>query len=49
MKNEPVIIERVFDIPVEKVWNAITDKDQMKKWYIDIPDFKPELDHEFQI
>ena len=48
MKNEPVIIERVFDIPVEKVWNAITDKDQMKKWYFDIPDFKPEPGHEFQ-
>jgi uncharacterized protein YndB with AHSA1/START domain len=48
MKNEPFVIERVLDAPVEKVWNAITDKDLMKQWYFDIPDFKPEIGREFQ-
>ncbi len=25
--------------PAEKVWQALTDKNQMKEWYFDIPDF----------
>jgi uncharacterized protein YndB with AHSA1/START domain len=44
----PFIIERTFNAPVEKVWNAITDKDQMKQWYFDVPDFKPRVGYEFQ-
>jgi len=43
MKNEAVVIRRTYDAPVEKVWKAITDKDQMKQWYFDtLEDFKPE-------
>lgn len=48
MKSEPFIIERTFNAPIEKVWKAITDKDQMKQWYFDIPEFKPEPGFEFQ-
>lgn len=48
MKQEPFVIERVFDAPIGKVWKAITDKEDMKKWYFDIPAFKPELGAEFQ-
>ena len=48
MKNEPFVIERVFDAPVEKIWKAITDRDQMKEWYFDIAAFKPEIGFEFQ-
>ena len=33
---------------IEKVWNAITDKDEMKKWYFDLAEFKPEPGFEFQ-
>jgi uncharacterized protein YndB with AHSA1/START domain len=47
MKNEPIVFERTFDAPVEKVWKAITDKNEMKKWYFDMADFKPELGAEF--
>jgi uncharacterized protein YndB with AHSA1/START domain len=43
MKHEPFVIERIFNAPAEKVWKAITDKDQMKQWYFDLPDFKPEV------
>ncbi len=46
-RNEPLIIERTYDAPSEVVWKAITDKDQMKQWYFDIPDFKPEVGFEF--
>ena len=48
MKNEPFVIERTFNAPVEKVWKAITDKDQMKQWYFDIAAFKPEVGFEFR-
>ena len=47
MKQEPFIIERTYKAPVEKVWEAITDKDQTKQWYFDMPAFKPEVGTEF--
>lgn len=48
MKNEPFVIERTFNAPVERVWKAITDKDQMKQWYFDLVEFKPEVGFEFE-
>lgn len=47
-KAEPVIKEVLLNAPVSKVWEAITDKDQMKQWYFDLKDFKPEVGFEFQ-
>jgi uncharacterized protein YndB with AHSA1/START domain len=46
--NGIIVIERIYNAPVEKVWKAITDKEEMKKWYFDIPDFKPEPGFEFR-
>src|SRR5579864_2160691 len=46
--DQPFVIERTFDAPVSKVWKALTDKDEMKQWYFDLPDFKPEVGFEFQ-
>ncbi|KAA5535076.1 SRPBCC domain-containing protein [Taibaiella lutea] len=48
MEQQPIIIERTYNAPVEKVWKALTDKAQMKEWYFDIPDFKPEVGFEFE-
>jgi uncharacterized protein YndB with AHSA1/START domain len=48
MDKTSFTIEKIFDAPVEKVWQAITDKDAMKKWYFDLKEFKPEVDFEFQ-
>ncbi len=42
MKTEPLVAERVYDVPVNMVWQALTDKTQMKAWYFDVDDFKPE-------
>lgn len=47
MTNEPFVIERLLNAPVDKVWKAITDKNDMKQWYFDIPAFKPEVGCEF--
>ena len=48
MKNEPFIIEKIYNAPVAKVWKALTDKHQMKQWYFDIAEFKPEVGFEFE-
>ena len=44
----PIVIEKTYNAPVEKVWKAITDKNEMKQWYFDIPEFKAEPGFEFQ-
>ncbi len=48
MDNQPIVLERVFNMPVSKVWKAITDKNEMKKWYFDLAEFKPEQGFKFQ-
>jgi uncharacterized protein YndB with AHSA1/START domain len=48
MKAEPVVIERTFKAPIAKIWKAITDKAEMKQWYFDLAEFKPEPGFEFQ-
>lgn len=43
----PFTIERTYNAPVEKIWQALTEKDEMKKWYFDIAEFRPEVGFEF--
>ncbi|HCT30562.1 MAG TPA: SRPBCC domain-containing protein [Bacteroidales bacterium] len=38
--NNPITFETHYAASPEKVWKAITDKEQMKQWYFDIPDFE---------
>jgi len=37
--HDNVVVKKELHAPVEKVWQALTDKTLMKKWYFDIPDF----------
>lgn len=48
MKTATIEIEQVLNAPLSNVWEALTNKDQMKKWYFDLKEFKPELGFEFQ-
>ncbi len=48
MNTEPVIVEQTFNSYVSKIWKAITDKDEMKKWYFNIKEFKQEKGFEFR-
>ena len=48
MNNEPFVIERTFSASVEKIWKAITNKNEMKQWYFDLAEFKAEFGFEFQ-
>jgi hypothetical protein len=40
MNHRPIILERLFNAPTSKVWAALTDKNEMKKWYFDLAEFK---------
>jgi uncharacterized protein YndB with AHSA1/START domain len=42
MKTGPFVIERTCNASIAKVWKAITDRNDMKQWYFDLPEFKPE-------
>lgn len=44
----PVINEVLLDASAERVWKAITDKDDMKQWYFDLKEFRAEPGFEFQ-
>ena len=55
MLNEPakrnegeLIISRLINAPIEKVWLAITSKEAMDKWYFKIAFLKPEVGFSFQ-
>lgn len=48
MEKQTIVLERLFDAPVSKVWKAITDKNEMKNWYFDFAEFKSEIGFKFQ-
>ena len=45
--HENVKIKIKENAPLDKVWNAITNKEQMKNWYFDVPDFEPKIGNNF--
>ena len=45
---EAVVIERTFRAPIARVWKAITDVEEMRRWYFDLKEFKPEVGFEFR-
>ncbi|HEU0109685.1 MAG TPA: SRPBCC domain-containing protein [Flavisolibacter sp.] len=47
MKQETYVIERSFNAGIKTVWQAITEKEQMKQWYFDLQEFKPEVGFQF--
>ena len=46
--KDPVIVEELYEAPVDMVWLALTDNSQMKKWYFELDDFIPEVGFRFQ-
>jgi uncharacterized protein YndB with AHSA1/START domain len=44
---DAIVIERTFNARVARVWKALTDVDQMRSWYFDLKEFKPEVGFEF--
>ncbi|HEY4155597.1 MAG TPA: SRPBCC family protein [Puia sp.] len=48
IRAKPLILEKTLPAPANRVWQALTDSSQMRKWYFDIPEFKPEPGFEFR-
>jgi len=46
--DQPLILEKEFNAPLELVWKAISERDLMRKWYFDVSDFKAEVGFKFQ-
>ena len=46
--TDAVVVERTLNAPVAKVWKALTDVDQMRQWYFDLKEFRPEVGFEFE-
>ena len=44
---EPIIVERTLDAPVARVWTALTNVTEMRQWYFDLKEFRPEVGFEF--
>jgi uncharacterized protein YndB with AHSA1/START domain len=45
---EAVVVERTLNAPIARVWKALTDADQMRQWYFDLKEFKPQVGFEFE-
>ena len=45
---QAVVIERTYNAPVGRVWKALTDVDQMRQWYFDLKEFRPQVGFEFE-
>ena len=46
--SSPIVKEVLLDASPQRAWKAITDYNEMKQWYFDLPAFKPEVGAEFQ-
>ena len=45
----PFIIEHVYNAPIKKVWQALTETDKMKQWYFpQLIDFEPVVGFKFK-
>lgn len=44
----PFVIERSYKASASKLWKALTSKEEMKKLYFDLAEFKPEVGFQFQ-
>ncbi len=45
--HNPVKVEVLLNAPVERVWSAITNRDEMKKWYFKLEEFIPAIGFTF--
>jgi len=45
---EAVAVERTLNAPIARVWKALTDANQMRQWYFDLKEFKPQVGFEFE-
>ena len=47
-QNEPLVIERIIDAPIDLVWKSLTDIELLKLWLPFFPAFKAEVGFEIR-
>ncbi|RZL41938.1 MAG: SRPBCC domain-containing protein [Pedobacter sp.] len=47
MKTDSLIVEHTYNKPAAKIWNALTNNLEIKKWYFQLKNFKPEVGFKF--
>ncbi len=46
---EPIVVEQIFNAPISVVWKAITDPDQMRRWFFEtMTNFEPAVGFQTQ-
>jgi uncharacterized protein YndB with AHSA1/START domain len=48
MTQDPVQVVQTVKAPIDTVWQALTQKEQMKQWYFDLAEFQPRVGFKFQ-
>lgn len=48
METTALIVEQLYHAPISRIWEALTINAEMKKWYFDLEEFKPEVGFKFQ-
>lgn len=46
--EQEVILEFTYSVTPERIWKALTNREEMKKWYFELTEFKPEVGFEFR-
>ncbi len=47
MRGNPFVLERKLQANHQSIWKALTNKDQMREWYFELKEFRPEMGFEF--
>ncbi|MBO9634667.1 MAG: SRPBCC domain-containing protein [Chitinophagaceae bacterium] len=48
MASQPLVVERTYQAPADRIWKALTNEDEMREWYFNVSGFKPEVGYEFE-
>jgi uncharacterized protein YndB with AHSA1/START domain len=48
MNTDPLILERTYKASTAIIWKALTNPNEMKRWYFNLPGFKAEVGYEFR-
>lgn len=47
MKKDILIVEKIYDVPSDKIWIALTNNEELKKWYFKLADSKAKAGFKF--
>lgn len=48
MNSQPIVVKQEYNVPAAKLWQVLTDVDEMRNWYFDLQEFKGEIGFKFQ-